>query len=129
MAIISPLKKIFNWQLANEKIAYKSYVALLNQSGTDAPVATVLENTTGMTFNWSYTSAGTYNVKTNVPNSIPAATYVKIENKSGYNTWFTAQPLENPQYDEIEVVVTVAPGPVFTDSLLYNTPFEIRIYN
>ena len=38
----------------------KVYVALLTQSGTDAPVATVLENTLGGTIVWSYTDVGVY---------------------------------------------------------------------
>ncbi len=38
----------------------KSYVALLTQTGTDAPVATVLENTLGGTVVWTYTDAGEY---------------------------------------------------------------------
>lgn len=41
-------------------IKYKVYTALLSQSGTDAPVATVLENTLGGTVVWSYASPGTY---------------------------------------------------------------------
>jgi len=40
----------------------KRYVALLTQTGTDAPVATVLENTLGGTVTWSRTGAGTYAV-------------------------------------------------------------------
>ncbi len=39
---------------------YKSYTASLIQTGTAAPVATVLQNTTGGTFTWSRTSAGQY---------------------------------------------------------------------
>lgn len=38
---------------------YKIYSAILNQSGTVAPVATVLENTIGAVI-WSRSSAGTY---------------------------------------------------------------------
>lgn len=38
----------------------KRYVALLTQSGTDAPVATVLENSLGGTLAWTYTGAGLY---------------------------------------------------------------------
>lgn len=38
----------------------KRYVALLTQSGTDAPVATVLENSLGGTVVWAYVSAGIY---------------------------------------------------------------------
>ncbi len=38
----------------------KVYRALLTQSGTDAPVATVLENTLGGTVVWTWNSAGSY---------------------------------------------------------------------
>ena len=37
---------------------YKSYTASLIQTGASAPVATVLQNTTGGTFTWLYASAG-----------------------------------------------------------------------
>lgn len=39
---------------------YKSYVALLTQSGTSAPVATVLENTLGFDVTWQYAGVGYY---------------------------------------------------------------------
>jgi hypothetical protein len=39
---------------------YKSYVALLSQSGTAAPVATVLENTLGGTVVWTRGGVGDY---------------------------------------------------------------------
>lgn len=38
----------------------KVYVALLTQTGTDAPVATVLKNTLGGTVVWSYLGVGSY---------------------------------------------------------------------
>lgn len=38
----------------------KVYVALLTQSGTDAPVATVLKNTLGGVPVWSYSNVGVY---------------------------------------------------------------------
>ena len=40
--------------------AYKVYTALLNQSGTDDPVATVLENTFGGTPVWTRAGNGNY---------------------------------------------------------------------
>ena len=61
MAIIQPLKKLFNWQTANEKIPYNIYTALLTQSGTAAPVATVLENTIG-NITWVYEGVGQYSI-------------------------------------------------------------------
>lgn len=39
---------------------YLVYTALLTQTGTDAPVATVLENTLGGTVVWARSSAGEY---------------------------------------------------------------------
>jgi len=39
---------------------YKVYTALITQTGTDAPVATVLQNTTGGTIAWSYSNVGIY---------------------------------------------------------------------
>lgn len=38
----------------------KKYSAIINQSGSDAPVATVLENTLGGTLVWTRDSAGYY---------------------------------------------------------------------
>lgn len=38
----------------------KKYVALLTQSGTNAPVATVLENSLGGTLVWTYEAQGSY---------------------------------------------------------------------
>ena len=61
---------------------YKVYTALLTQSGTDAPVATVLENTLGDIV-WSYVGVGGYigtltgaftENKTILPNTYAAST-------------------------------------------------------
>jgi hypothetical protein len=43
-------------------LGYKSYTAIISQTGTAAPVATVLQNTIGGTFTWGYTSVGVYTV-------------------------------------------------------------------
>ena len=40
--------------------SYDVYTAIINQTGTSAPVATVLENTLGGTVVWSRNSAGDY---------------------------------------------------------------------
>ena len=39
---------------------YKVYTALLTQSGTSAPVSTVLENTLGVSVGWGYNDVGSY---------------------------------------------------------------------
>ena len=47
-------------RLVPKEPKYKVYTALLTQSGTDAPVATVLENTLGGEVVWSYSDVGNY---------------------------------------------------------------------
>ena len=41
-------------------LGYTVYTALITQAGTAAPVATVLQNTTGGTITWTRTSTGRY---------------------------------------------------------------------
>ena len=41
---------------------YTVYTALITQAGTDAPVATVLQNTTSGTFTYARTSGGDYTI-------------------------------------------------------------------
>jgi len=43
-----------------DSLPYLKYIALLSQGGTDAPVATVLENTLGGTVVWTYDAVGSY---------------------------------------------------------------------
>jgi hypothetical protein len=52
--------KIKDANVTTAKLEYKEYVALLNQTGTNAPVATVIKNTLSETPAPSYTSAGYY---------------------------------------------------------------------
>lgn len=40
--------------------SYKSYVALITQTSTNPPSAIIVQNTTDLTFNWVYVSAGLY---------------------------------------------------------------------
>jgi hypothetical protein len=58
------IKLIFPGYAAGSVVGYpdgtKIYMALLTQSGTDAPVATVLMNTLGGTVVWTYNGNGSY---------------------------------------------------------------------
>ena len=47
--------------LANKSVGYKVYIAELSQTGTNAPVANVIENTLGGDIVWSYAYTGAYN--------------------------------------------------------------------
>lgn len=99
---------------------YKSYVALLNQSGTDAPTATVLENNTGLTFTPSYDDVGLYFLE---PDTAPASDKVAVFCTNGaaagdvFALW---------REDKLNISTRSSGAP--TDSILSNSAVEIRIY-
>lgn len=101
---------------------YQVYTALLNQSGTDAPVATILENTLGATIVWARTLAGNYTGIIS-GNFTSAETFVTANvNAYGFRTLC---------YEDSGIIniltesAAVTPG----DDLLINYPVEIRVYN
>ncbi len=105
---------------------YKVYTALLTQTGTSAPVATVLENTLGVTPIWSYLSAGSYFTDhvlgTNV-NKI----YYSITNKPGVANEFRISQAQDGANFGI-AVYTFTSG-VATNGIMTGVPIEIRVYN
>ena len=104
---------------------YKVYTALLTQEGTDAPVATILENTLGGDIVWSYFGVGTYRgtltgaftidktFTTITPRTIDG-TFV-IERRDGSN--------------EIGIQTAIKLTNVLSNEFLYCTEVEIRVYN
>lgn len=103
---------------------YKSYVALLNQTGTTAPVATVLYNTLGSDVTFTYQQVGDY----------VFSSTAFTENKT---TVFIGQSYDSNGYAINYAYMTAYPdGSIFTaldnvgaNDYLYNTPIEIRVYN
>lgn len=142
MAIITPLKKIFNWQTASEKIPYKVYTALLTQTGTDAPVATVLQNTLGKPVVWTRigsgnyvgSSAGSFPVDKTVCPQFPCfafennATFTPISaNGNPQSGWINAY---NYQGNEIYIDTYDMVGYAEWSTVLGSSLFiEIRVYN
>ena len=53
------LPKVYNWEKASTKIP-TIYKAIITQTSTAAPVATILENTLKTSVNWTRVSAGVY---------------------------------------------------------------------
>jgi hypothetical protein len=101
---------------------YKSYVALLNQSGINAPVATVVYNDTGSTFTWNYDDVGSYFVGSSSAILLENKTVVFITTQgnsgNGQNKIFGGTRNNNS---------TVG---LFTSSDgIVNLNFEIRVYN
>lgn len=63
-------------------LGYRTYKAFLTQTGTDAPVATIVENTLGLNLTFEYDSIGVYYAFTDAPlfnNSTSTADGRKIE--------------------------------------------------
>jgi hypothetical protein len=100
---------------------YKVYSALLTQTGSDAPVATVLENNTGKDFTWQYDSTGNYYVSDTF--DISKTTYF-LSSVLGAQPYFIGG-----QISSSSISITTTDFSSSSDGLLSNTPIEIRIYN
>ncbi len=113
---VSDVSSLFN-------LGYKVYVASLIQTGTAAPVATVLQNTTGGTFTWSRTSAGQY--KATISGiTLPANKVVIFENATGdlnLGGKITSSTV-------IDIDQFSSGGGGYADGMLAGTSIEIRIY-
>lgn len=103
--------------------SYKVYTALLSQTGTSAPIATVLENTLGATITWSYQNTGNYIATANLP--------VFTNNKTPSFTSETFVGNINSLVINTTQMVLNTYGTTFMseNSLLTKTPIEIRVYN
>lgn len=104
--------------------SYKSYVALLTQTSTNAPVVTVLENTFSGALTWTYTGVGIYTV-TSASNEFTSgrtAATCSITNYFAQNI-FVLNVL--PTSMELQTLSTSAAG---VNGMLTNSVVEIRVY-
>lgn len=101
---------------------YLVYTALISQSGTSAPTATVLENTTGQTFTWSYLTVGQYKAtySSTLDNNKTAVTFIN----GAYTGNFSPSIFVNSG----DVTVHAKNGATATDGILSKNFLEIRIY-
>jgi len=97
---------------------YKVYTALLSQTGTNAPTATVLENTLGGTIVWTRNSTGLYT---------GTLAGVFTANKTWTSITSTATGTVTGAVSTSVDTVTVATSSL--DSALTNSAIEIRVYN
>lgn len=110
----------------------KIYRALLTQTGTNAPVATVLTNTLGFDLIWSRLNQGIYLGQSNtVPNEFPVGRTLVFcgEGQTTAITWTAAGVLAAAkifQDDAIQINTGASGSPA--DDLLFETPIEIIIY-
>lgn len=108
-----------------ELTPYLKYVALLSQSGTDAPTATVLENTLGGTVVWSYSDVGVY-LATLANTFTENKTVCFFGNNLAY-FYFFGKSAEIPGDDTL-LLQTLDATATSTNELLSQTPIEIRVY-
>lgn len=111
--------------IAPSPSSYKVYTALLSQTGTNAPVATVLENTIGNIV-WTRDSTGIY---------FGTLANAFTENK----TWFSVIVNSNSTdanetlaiywNNSSQIHVQTGIGTIGTDGRLYLNSIEIRVYN
>ena len=101
---------------------YRKYVALITQSDTNAPVATVFENTIG-TMTWAYVSIGVYTVSNGLltkdktvcflsGNTEESSTMVKQQDSS-------AGSIKLNSFDDSFTL---------SDGIILNTTIENRVY-
>ena len=105
--------------LANAiNLGYTSYVALVNQTGTAAPTATVLQNTTGGTIAWVRDSLGNYGGVITGGAFTAGKTLVFINQGGGTST-------ANIQWSSSATKVIISTG---ADNVLAKASIEVRIY-
>ena len=105
---------------------YKVYTALLTQSGTDDPVATVLENTLSGTPVWTRNDVGDYTCDVG---AIEANTENKFMAFGQYIQNPTVIIIINTEADVDGIVqVYTYENTNIVDGMLYKTPIEIRVY-
>lgn len=104
---------------------YKVYRAILTQTGTSAPVATVLENTVGDIV-WTRNGQGFY--KGTLSNAFDEnKTFYYINSKKYLEDVTFSMELGN--IDEVLIYSFNNAGTIGYDSYLFKTPIEIIVYN
>lgn len=118
------LKADGTWATAGGGSSYSVYTALLTQTGTDAPTATVLENTLGGTVVWTRNDVGDYT---------GTLAGVFTENKTWciagtgfYNDNATNANVTRASSDTISLLVSSANGAIIDD--WSDAAIEIRVY-
>ena len=96
---------------------YDSYTALLTQTGTDDPVATVLSSNLTGTFTWARTGAGVYTLTASVATFTANKTIVFVNRGSN-----AASTITWARTSDTVLTITSAGSPIT------NGAFEVRIY-
>ena len=102
-------------------VGYQSYTALLTQSGTNAPVAIVLANTTGRTFVWTRSSTGNYALTASGSTLDKTKIVVFLNNGS-------SSAIDPNVYWSVQNATQIIDVRASADGVFTDAGFEIRIY-
>jgi hypothetical protein len=108
--------------VATVDLPYKVYSALITQTGTDAPVATVLQNTLGFTPTWAYNAQGSYILQSVGQWTANVELFLGASNDGDPETYttFTNRIIRFSSNE-----IRVATGTLITDGV--STPFNVGI--
>ena len=105
--------------------AVPTYVAKLTQSGTDAPVAMVLQNTLGGTVTLARDGSGAYSATLSGAFPTEARTYVLLDPNKVVELFANEGAIANAAWSSTDAVVINIPA---GDDFMVNWLFEIRVY-
>jgi hypothetical protein len=110
--------------IANSTLPYKVYTAILNQTNTSNPVATVLNNTFEDIINWSRSGVGVYSGTLSSP-FLSGKTVLWLQGGMNsdttiYNAYRSANSV---------ITITTTNNGVLSDNEITNSSIEIKVYN
>ena len=105
----------------------KVYVALLSQTGTNAPVATVLKNTLGGVPVWSYVSAGVYRASLAGAFAGSVIKLISLDPSGAYGAGDKPTAFINLESVNAVGIGTYVDG-VPADEVLYTASLKIEVY-
>ena len=112
-------------QLSAYIVPYSSYTALLTQTSTDAPVATVISSNLTGTFTWARTDVGVYTLTASAAIFTDSKTIVFLNPGSSVSL-VSAERTS----DTVLTVKTFVPSSgAAVDAAITNGAFEVRIYS
>lgn len=112
--------------LASIGKTYKVYKALLTQSGTDAPVATVLENTLG-NITYTYDNSGAYYINSSSLFNLNK-TFIIIGNTANVSNEPCIIYTDQVGVNQILLQTYNIPQVAFENFILNETPILIEVY-
>jgi hypothetical protein len=106
--------------------SYKVYAASLLQTGTTAPIPTILENTLGTTVTFSYIGVGNYEITFGIVPSFPKVAVLISPLRADSTNWSV---YVNKFNFPTKIRLTTRSGGTDANGLLTYAFIEIRVYN